>query len=111
MNSNNAALYVNGSAMYDIVVPEGITVLRNYVFDGNHITSLTLPSTLTEIQSQAIGGCSNCTTITCYAAAPPKMSGKNQISSVTAVYVPSGCAQAYQEASNWANYGNLIVEL
>jgi hypothetical protein len=53
--------------MYDIVVPEGVTVLRNYVFDGNHITSLTLPSTLTEIQSQAIGGCSNCTTITCYA--------------------------------------------
>lgn len=67
MNSNNAILYVNGSAMYDIVVPEGVTVLRNYVFDGNHITSLTLPSTLTEIQSQAIGGCSNCTTITCYA--------------------------------------------
>jgi hypothetical protein len=39
------------------------------------------------------------------------MAGKNQISSVTAVYVPSGCAQAYREASNWANYGNLIVEL
>lgn len=111
MNSNNAVLYVNGSAMYDIVVPEGVTVLRNYVFDGNHITSLTLPSTLTEIQSQAIGGCSNCTTITCYAQTPPKMSGKNQISSVTAVYVPAGCAQAYKEASNWANYGNLIVEL
>ena len=111
LNSNNAALVINGETISDVVVPNGITVLRNYVFDGNLITSLTLPSSLTEIQSQAIGGCSNCTTITCYAQTPPKMAGKNQISSVTAVYVPAGCAQAYQEASNWANYGNLIVEL
>jgi hypothetical protein len=67
LNSNKATLFINGSPIHDVIVPAGITVLKNYVFDGDNITSITLPPSLTEIQSQAIGGCSNCTIITCYA--------------------------------------------
>ena len=46
----NATLYVDGEAVVDLVIPEGITSIPNYSFHScQTIKSLTLPSTLTSI--------------------------------------------------------------
>ena len=45
------ALYLNGVKVTDLVIPEGVTELGNYVFVGASFNSITLPSSLKQIGS------------------------------------------------------------
>lgn len=51
-------LYIDGIEAIEITVPEGISSLNNYVFDGcAHLTEVILPSSLTSIANHAFLGC------------------------------------------------------
>ena len=58
-------LYINGSLLTELVIPEGVTSIGFAAFNGcSAITSITLPSTLTTISTAAFKGCSSLTKIT-----------------------------------------------
>ena len=48
---------INGTTAYDIVIPEGVTYINSYVFSHITISSLTIPTSLEQIKSNAFLGC------------------------------------------------------
>ena len=58
-------LYLNNELVTNIVIPEGITSIGNYVFSGcSGLTSITIPEGVTSIGSSAFDGCSSLTSVT-----------------------------------------------
>lgn len=57
-------LYLNGSLVRELVIPEGVTTVSFAAFNGcESITSISLPSTLTTIETAAFKGCASLTEI------------------------------------------------
>ena len=59
-----AALYLNGEAVTELVIPEGVTTISNFAFYGSKITSITIPSSVTGIGDSAFSDCKSLTAIT-----------------------------------------------
>lgn len=66
MNLNNSILsanhhlYVSGSEVKDLVIPNGVKSIGNYAFQGcAYLTSVSIPSSVTSIGSVAFEGCNN----------------------------------------------------
>ena len=63
-------LYLNGEVVTDLVIPEGVTSIGSYAFDGcTDLTSVTIPNGVTNIGTYAFRECSNLTSVTI----PPSM--------------------------------------
>lgn len=57
---NSADLYINGNLLTDLTVPDSITSINNYTFSGcTSITSVTLPNCITKICDDAFSFCDN----------------------------------------------------
>lgn len=55
-----ADLYINGNLLTDLTVPDSITSINNYTFSGcTSITSVTLPNCITKICDDAFSFCDN----------------------------------------------------
>ena len=58
-------LYLNGTLVTNLVIPEGVTNIGNYAFDGfSGIISVTIPNSVTSIGEYAFGYCSGLTSVT-----------------------------------------------
>ena len=58
-------LYLNGTLITDLVIPEGVTRIGRYAFSGcSSLTSITIPDSVTSIGPSAFEGCSSLTSIT-----------------------------------------------
>ena len=58
-------LYLNGSLITDLVIPNSVTSIGNYAFyDCSGLTSVTIPNSVTSIGSSAFGYCSGLTSVT-----------------------------------------------
>ena len=58
-------LYLNGEEVKDLVIPNNITAIGSYTFDGcSGLTSVTIPNSVTGIGASAFSGCSGLTSIT-----------------------------------------------
>lgn len=69
--SNPAALaygkadfYLNNTLIKDLIIPEDITTIGGYVFQGYSFTSVTIPNGVTSIGSNAFANCSSLTNVT-----------------------------------------------
>ena len=58
-------LYLNGSLVKDLTIPDGVTSLGERLFEGcRSLTSVTIPSCVTSIGDSAFSGCSGLTSVT-----------------------------------------------
>ncbi len=58
-------LYLNGELVTDLIIPDGVTSIKQYVFDGcTSLTSVVIPDSITSIGEKAFRGCSSLTSIT-----------------------------------------------
>ena len=58
-------LYLNGSLVTDLAIPDGVTSIGRYAFYGcSTLTSVAIPSSVTSIGSSAFSGCSALTSVT-----------------------------------------------
>ncbi len=58
-------LYLNGALINDLVIPDGVTTIGDYVFYGcGSLTSITIPNSVTTIGSSAFSSCDSLTSIT-----------------------------------------------
>ncbi len=62
--TNTSKLYLNGEAITNIVIPDGVTELMPYAFSGSGLTSITIPNSVTTIGNYAFSGCTELTSIT-----------------------------------------------
>ena len=107
-------LYLNGELVKDLVIPNGVTSIGNYAFDGcSSVTSVTIPNSVTSIGNSAFDGRTSLTSITCEAENPPTVGSDAfyNVSKSIPVYVPCGCVGAYKAASGWSDFTNIQVPL
>ncbi len=56
---------INGEEITELVIPDGVTTIKNYAFDGcSSLTSVTIPNSVTSIGEEAFSGCSGLTSVT-----------------------------------------------
>lgn len=59
-----ASLYLNEEKITDLVIPDGITSIKNYAFYGcGGLTSVDIPSSVTSMGAHAFSGCENMTAV------------------------------------------------
>ena len=62
---NGASLYLNGELVTDLIIPNTITEIKSYAFYGcGSLTSITIPDSVTSIGNGAFSGCSSLSSIT-----------------------------------------------
>ena len=64
MRGIKAHLFIDGKELIDLVIPEGITEVKNYAFNGyTGLKSVTFPTTLTKIGFSAFSNCTGLTAV------------------------------------------------
>ena len=82
----------------------GATSVPSWSFENNStLTSISLPSSITNIGYYAFSGCSSLTSVSCYATVPPTLGTNvfNGIKEQLVVFVPATSIDLYQEATGW----------
>ena len=96
-----------------IAMPNGIAHINDSVFYYcSSLTSITIPNSVTSVGRYAFYGC-NLREIHLKPTTPPTLSDTNAfngISSRCIMYVPKGCLEAYQSATNWSSYASYMME-
>lgn len=128
-------LYLNGTEVTDLKVPDGVTQLGSFLFDRcEGLTSVTIPNSVTTIGWSCFNSCPNLTTVTLgngltnirnyafyncpalssikiLATTPPTMASSevfdSDVYSNATLTVPKGCKSAYQAATHWSNFANI----
>ncbi len=58
-------LYLNGTEIKDLVIPNSVTSIGSFVFNGcSNLTSVTIPNSVTSIGMSSFWGCSSLTSVT-----------------------------------------------
>jgi len=73
------------------------------------MTTLVLPARTNSLASDFLGYCNNIKLLYVKSTTPPSLLGDIG-GSLTNIYVPSGCATAYQAATYWSNKSSIISE-
>lgn len=94
----------------DVKIPEGIETIGStcfYVSNGNHFSSVTLPSTITIIGSYSFMSISELTSCTIYAVTPPTLEEWAFKDTPNCIfYVPAESVDAYKAA--WPDFASRI---
>jgi len=104
--------FQNCTSFTSVIIPSSVTSIGDWAFgDCTSLTSIIIPSSVTNIGSCAFYGCSKLTTMVMKGTSVPTLFATSSISSATtAIYVPSSSLSAYQQASNWSTFANIIVD-
>ena len=126
-------LYMNGSEITQLVIPNSVTSIGNHTFSGSSgLTSVTIHNSVTSIGESAFNGCSGLTSITipnsvtsigyyaffgCSGLAsviveidpPLAIPSDTFIGCYNAtLYVPAGSKAKYETADNWKSFKDIV---
>ena len=97
-----------------MVVPENIKILDSYFLARcPELTSVVLPSTLTQIKWYSFSGDHKLKTVTCRATTPPTIAASDHVFNNTPISsatlkVPAGTEALYQAAEGWKDFGTIV---
>ena len=104
----------NCYSLASVTIPESVTSIVNYAFSNCHsLASVTIPESVTQIGNYAFNNCYGMAEYHLKPTTPPTLSNTNAFSSIPSdciIYVPAGCLEAYQNATNWATYASKMQE-
>ena len=98
-------LYLNGNLITELVIPDTITEIKNYAFyNCDSITNITIPNTVTSVDDYAFAYCSNLISITI----PDSVTsiGWNAFSycsSLTSITIPDSVTSIGEHAFSWCS--------
>ena len=127
-------LYVNDVEVTDLVIPNSVTEIKDYAFieckslnsvsipnsvtsigaytfyDCSGFTSIEIPNSVKVIGKGAFNGCASLRSIICNAITPPSLGQDvfKQVNKHIPLYVPSESVFAYQAASQWGDFINIL---
>ncbi len=101
-------------SLASITIPAGVTSIDSYAFsDCYSLANITIPDRVTSIGNYAFSSCYCVAEYHLKPTTPPTLSSTNAFSSIPSdciIYVPQGCLEAYQNATNWATYADYMQE-
>ena len=103
-------LFLNGEEVTDLVIPNSVTSIGNNAFPNcSSLTSVTIPSTVTSIGDNAFTGCYGVLTI--MGAIPPTLNGSPACENFGLIRIPDSSLEAYQSAAYWRDLASHIIGL
>jgi hypothetical protein len=106
------------TSIESVIFPKNLVYIANEAFAGTKVTELILPASLQSIGMYAFDMCSSLTKVTCCATTPPIMSdGESEYKyhvflrvpvSDIPLYVPAESVDAYEEANQWKEFGQIL---
>lgn len=102
------------NSLASINISESVTSIDDYAFQNCYsLASITIPDGVTSIGTGAFQNCPGMAEYHLESTTPPALSGTNAFSGIPSdciIYVPHGCLEAYQNATNWATYTSYMRE-
>ena len=106
--------FSNCGSLTSITIPNSVTSIGNNVFSSCYsLTSITIPNSVTSIGSKAFYNCSGIVRYHLRGTTPPTLSATDAFDGIFSnciIYVPKGCLEAYQTATNWSYYSSYMQE-
>ena len=99
-----------GTSLSEVTIPEGVTTIYYCSFRfNNNLSSVSIPSTVTLIERAAFYESDNINKVYCYAMTPPEIEESDSEPAFTnptnaTLYVPYGKKSAYQSAPYWQDF-------
>lgn len=110
----NQSFYSGNPVTTRLIMPPNLTKIGTYVFYGYaRLRKITIPSSVTAIGGQAFRYCSSLYEIHMKPTTPPTLGDTTAFANGYAnrvIYVPKGCLEAYQTATNWSTYASQMRE-
>ena len=114
---NGSKLHINGKELTEINVPNDISAIKNYAFNGcTSITKVTMHNRVTSVGASTFSECFNLKEVYCKSNTPPtcytttfsyyKNGGFYPLG--CKIYVPTGSVEAYKVADGWSSYASYI---
>ena len=101
------------TGLTSITIPNGVSSLGTYVFyECTGLSSVTIPSSVTYIGGFSFVRCTALASITNYATTPQSIDSYRFTSvnkSTCVLHVPEGSVAAYQAASGWSDFTNIVA--
>ena len=99
-------LYLNGTEVTDLVIPNSVTAIGSYAFYGcSGLTSVTIPNSITSIGTDAFRVCSSLTKVKVEKNSALGISYNTFSNRANAtLYVPKGCLSSYSSANYWKEF-------
>ena len=98
-------LYINGTLVTDLVIPDSVTSIRKYAFSGcTSLTSVTIPDSFTSIGSSTFSSCTSLTSVTI----PDSVTsiGSSAFAGCTAIKKVNYCGNEIQWMQMYIDTGN-----
>ena len=106
--------FQNCYSLASITIPSGATSIGGSAFNGCFsLASVTIPDGVTSIGGYAFYNCFGVAEYQLNPTTPPTLSHINAFGNIPSdciIYVPQGCLEAYQSATNWATYAGRMQE-
>lgn len=104
------SLYVNGDLVTNLIIPYGVTSIKNYAFyNYSALTSVTIPNSVISIGDYAFGSCMSLASITM--GNRVKVIGKNSFrycTALTSIAIPNSITSIGDYAFDWCNSLNRV---
>ena len=101
-------------SLANVTIPDGVTSIGVSTFNSCYsLANVNIPDGVTSIGNYAFSSCYGVAKYHLKPTTPPTLSSTNafnNISSDCIIYVPQGCLEAYQTATNWATYASKMQE-
>lgn len=112
-----ARLFLAGSEVKDLVIPNSVTSISNFAFSGcKSLATLTIPNSVTSIGNSAFKSCTGLTTIQSEIEVPFELSSdvfssnsdEKDVFTTAMLIVPSGKKTTYQDSEGWNMFINIV---
>ena len=114
VTSIGSSAFSSCSSLSSITIPDGVTSIGSSTFYNCYsLSSITIPDGVTSIESSTFSNCYGVAEYHLKPTTPPTLSSTNAFKNVPSdciIYVPKGCLETYQNATNWTTYASHIQE-